>query len=251
MRSPSEFRIDVAPHGETSAILYPTEAAARTSARLTAGPSPSGSALILAHGAGAGQRSPFLIGFARAIAALGFDVVTFDFLYMERHRRMPDRAPVLEACYGAVITAVRDRVESARRSLFIGGKSMGGRIATQVAAADAGIRIDGLVLLGYPLHPPGRPNERRDAHLHSIRRPMLFVQGSRDVFGTPAELSPIIAKLRPAATLHVVEGGDHSFKVPRGGASAQAAVFEDVQRTVAGWMTALNGRSTPEPRRSA
>ena len=88
-----------------------------------------------------------MIGFARAIAALGFDVVTFDFLYMERHRRMPDRAPVLEACYGAVITAVRDRVESARRSLFIGGKSMGGRIATQVAAADAGIRIEGLVLL--------------------------------------------------------------------------------------------------------
>ena len=107
------MRIDVAPHGETSAILYPSEEAARTSARLTAGPSPSGSALILAHGAGAGQRSPFLIGFARAIAALGFDVVTFDFLYMERHRRMPDRSPVLEACYSAVITAVRDLAEEA------------------------------------------------------------------------------------------------------------------------------------------
>jgi len=207
--------------------------------------------LIVAHGAGAGQRSPFMIGFARAIAALGFDVVTFDFLYMERHRRMPDRAPALEACYSAVISAVRDRVESARRSLFIGGKSMGGRIATQVAAADAGTRVDGLVLLGYPLHAPGRPNERRDAHLPSVGRPMLFVQGSRDAFGTPAELSPILARLGSTASLHVVDGGDHSFKVTRGGATAQAAVYDDVQRTVAEWMTAVSGRSTPEPRRSA
>jgi predicted alpha/beta-hydrolase family hydrolase len=111
---------------------------------------------------------------------------------------------------------------------------MGGRIATQVAAADPQRPIAGLVLLGYPLHPPGRPAERRDAHLPAVGRPMLFIQGSRDAFGTPAELAPALAPLAPPATLHVVAGGDHSFKVPRTG--DQAAVYEDVQRTIAAWV---------------
>ena len=93
---------------------------------------------------------------------------------------------MLEGCYRAVIDAVRDRVDSARRALFIGGKSMGGRIATQVAAADAALPLAGLVLLGYPLHPPGQPDRLRDAHLPQVARPMLFVQGTRDTFGTPA-----------------------------------------------------------------
>src|SRR5258707_8690239 len=109
----------------TSALAYPAE-----QPRI-------GAALILGHGAGAGYDSPFMTEFARALAALGADIVTFNFLYTEQKRRLPDRAPVLEACYRTVIETVRDRVESARHALFIGGKSMGGRIATQVAAADA------------------------------------------------------------------------------------------------------------------
>jgi hypothetical protein len=195
-----------------------------------------GATLILAHGAGAGQQSAFITGFARAIAALGVDVVTFNFLYTEQRRRLPDRAPLLEACYRAVIEAVREQLETASHTLFIGGKSMGGRIATQVAAADRDMRIAGLVLLGYPLHPPGRPEHRRDAHLPAVKRPMLFVQGERDTFGTPAELAPILATLVPQPTLHVVAGGDHSLKLSRRDAAAQAAVYDDVQRTIVEWI---------------
>ncbi len=110
--------------------------------------------LVLGHGAGAGQRHPFMVTFARAISALGIDVVTFNFPYTEAGRRVPDRGPVLEDRYRRVIEAVSTQPARARRRLFIGGKSMGGRIATQVAAAGRELRIEGLVLLGYPLHPP-------------------------------------------------------------------------------------------------
>jgi len=192
-----------------------------------------------------------MVAAARTISALGFDVVTFNFLYTEARRRLPDKNPVLEACYRAVILAVADAIDSARRGLFIGGKSMGGRIATQVAAADRDMKLAGLVLLGYPLHPPGRPEQRRDAHLPLVQRPMLFVQGSRDAFGTPAELSPILARLGPTAVLHVIDGGDHSFKVSKTSATPQTAVDDDVLRTVAAWMATITGRSAPGPHRSA
>jgi predicted alpha/beta-hydrolase family hydrolase len=125
-----------------------------------------------------------------------------------------------------------------RRALFIGGKSMGGRIATQVAAADPALTLAGLVLLGYPLHPPGRPAERRDKHLPAIKRPMLFVQGSRDTFGTPGELTPILGQLEPAPELRVVAQGDHSFKLTRKDPAAQAAVYAEVQQAIADWISA-------------
>src|SRR5262249_51742289 len=151
--------------------------------------------------------------FARALSALGVDVVTFNFLYTEQRRRIPDRGPALEACYRAVVSTVHQRVDTASKALFIGGKSMGGRIATQIAPGDRALPVTGLVLLGYPLHPPGKPAERRDKHLPEIRRPMLFVQGSRDAFGTPPQLAPILAALRPEPSLDVVLDGDHSFKL--------------------------------------
>jgi predicted alpha/beta-hydrolase family hydrolase len=191
--------------------------------------------LILAHGAGAGQHSAFMTTFARALAGLGVDAVTFNFLYTEQQRRIPDRRPALEACYAAVCAAVRGEVESAERALFIGGKSMGGRIATHVAAAGLVEPLRGIVLLGYPLHPPGRPGDRRDSHLPDVKCPMLFVQGSRDAFGTPAELESVIPTLKAPASVHEVTGGDHSFKVSTN-ASRQAAVFEDVQKTVVTWI---------------
>jgi predicted alpha/beta-hydrolase family hydrolase len=194
--------------------------------------------LILAHGAGAGQHSAFMTTFATALAALGVDTVTFNFLYTEQQRRIPDRPPALEACYAAVCAAVRVEVDSAARALFIGGKSMGGRIATQVAASGQTDLPGGIVLLGYPLHPPGRPGERRDSHLPDIPCPVLFVQGSRDAFGTPAELAPIIPRLRAPAVIHEVAGGDHSFKVSTS-AARQAAVFDTIQRTIVKWMRDL------------
>lgn len=209
----------------------------------------TGGALILAHGAGAGQRHPFMVSFARALAGFGVDVVTFNFPYMEQQRKLPDRAPVLEACYAAVIHDTRTRLASAREWLFIGGKSMGGRMATQLAAAEPQLPIAGLVLLGYPLHPPGNPLRRRDAHLPSVKRPMLVIQGSRDTFGTPDELRPVIEPLSPPVTLHVVDGGDHSLVVSRV-AARQAAADADVRQAAATWMSSVmrTGGATPTPR---
>jgi len=183
-----------------------------------------------------------MVDFAHAMSALGVDVITFNFLYAEQHRRIPDRGPVLEACYRSVIATVHTEVESAKHALFIGGKSMGGRIATQVAAEDRALPIAGLLLLGYPLHPPGRPTERRDKHLPAVGRPMLFVQGTRDAFGTPVELAPVVGAIGPSASIHVVSGGDHSLKLARKDPAAQAAVYDNVQRTMVEWMRALTDR---------
>jgi predicted alpha/beta-hydrolase family hydrolase len=198
-----------------------------------------GATLILAHGASGGQRSPFMTSFAQALAGLGIDTVTFDFPYMEQGRRIPDRREVLEACYRKVVETVGTQVTSERQPLFIGGKSMGGRIATQIAADDPPPGLAGLVLIGYPLHPPGKPEQRRDGHLPAISSPVLIVQGSRDTFGTPAELEPIVSKLAPRVTLSVVIGGDHSLKVPKTGQPPQVAIYGQVQRTIAGWMRAV------------
>jgi predicted alpha/beta-hydrolase family hydrolase len=221
-----QISVDVVPGQPTTALIYQSQ----TKPRLPA-------TLILAHGAGAPQLHPFMVSFARGLSERGFDVVTFNFLYAEQRRKVPDRMPQLMACYRVVIDAARAQLPSARERLFIGGKSMGGRAATHVAAADAALVLAGLVLLGYPLHPPGRPDQLRDAHLPDVRRPMLFVQGSRDTFGTPSELKPILASLVPLPTLHHVEDGDHSFKVSgRDARSRQAAVYAETQDAVADWI---------------
>jgi uncharacterized protein len=191
--------------------------------------------LVLGHGAGAGQDSRFMVDFAQALASLGLTTVTFNFPYTEEKRRVPDRREVLESCYRAVIETVRREVSEKDGAIFIGGKSMGGRMATQVAAADPELKLGGLVLLGYPLHPPGRPADRRDQHLPAIRRPMLFVQGSRDTFGTPEELQPVLDKLEPKPVLFVVDGGDHSFKVAR--SRNQEEVFRSIQKVIADWIS--------------
>jgi predicted alpha/beta-hydrolase family hydrolase len=232
-KHPNELRVPLETGAATTALVYPA-AEPRT-----------GATLILGHGAGAGQLSAFMVNIARALAARGLDTVTFNFPYTEQRRRIPDRGPILEACYRSVVETVRASVESARRALFIGGKSMGGRIATQLAASDPQLGLAGLVLLGYPLHPPGRPDQRRDKHIPAIVAPMLFVQGSRDAFGTPAELLPILKPLPLPPALHVVDGGDHSFKLARSDAAKQAAVFEDVERTIVAWIQQVSSITSP------
>src|SRR5688572_26311827 len=227
--APRDLSVHLEGGVRTAALIYP--------AQHTSDPPAS---VILAHGASAGQRHPFMVSLARALSRRGLDVLTFNFLYIEQKRRVPDRMPQLVACYQAVITAARENVPSAVERLFIGGKSMGGRAATHVAAEDQALRISGIVLLGYPLHPPGRPDQTRDAHLPDVRRPMLFVQGSRDTFGTPSELKPILGSLSPAPTLHTVHGGDHSFKVGgRDAKSHQTAVYEEVENTIVDWIASI------------
>lgn len=195
--------------------------------------------LILAHGAGAPQSSAFMVDFARGLARRGCQAVTFNFPYTEQGRRLPDRAPTLEACFRDVIAAIRARADLGTGPLVIGGKSMGGRIASHLAAQGLA-DLAGLVALGYPLHPPGRPEQLRALHLARIRQPMLIVQGSRDAFGTPEELRPVLGPLGATATLHVVEGGDHSFKVPKRGPITQEEVFERVQDEIARWIGRLS-----------
>jgi len=221
-----------------SSLTVPLETGAATSALVYPAGGDLSAALVLAHGAGAGQRSAFMVDFASALSDAGLDVVTFNFPYSEQGRKIPDRAPVLEACYRSVIATVEATVPRALLALFIGGKSMGGRIATQVAAADPRLPIAGVVLLGYPLHPPGKPDQRRDKHLPAVGRPMLFVQGTRDAFGTPAELMPIVGTLRPPAVLHPVAQGDHSFKLARKDPTVQAEVYAAIQRTIIAWIRA-------------
>jgi uncharacterized protein len=223
---PRQIDVGVTTGQRTTALLYAAQGVTRRP-----------STLILAHGAGAPQQHPFMVGFARALSERGLDVLTFNFFYTEQRRKSPDRMPQLIACYRAVIDAARAEVSSARERLFIGGKSMGGRAATHVAAEDATLTLAGIVLLGYPLHPPGRPDQLRDAHLPSVGRPMLFVQGTRDTFGTPSELKPILSSLLPLPTLHHVEGGDHSFKIAgRDARTRQAAVYAEVQDTIVEWI---------------
>jgi predicted alpha/beta-hydrolase family hydrolase len=236
--APQEFAIDIDVAG-TTALLYSSAGPEGPALRTASAPPRVSSCLVLAHGAGAGQRHPFMTTMAQGLSARGIDVVTFNFLYMEQRRRVPDRMPQLVACYRAVTDAARKEIASARERLFIGGKSMGGRAATHVAAEDSSLAIEGIVLLGYPLHPPGRPDQLRDTHLPAVERPMLFVQGSRDTFGTPTELKPILASLTPLPKLHTVDGGDHSFKIAGRDAKArQAEVYRDVQATIVEWIAA-------------
>jgi hypothetical protein len=197
--------------------------------------------LVLAHGAGAGQQSAFITGFARGLADRGIDVLTFNFLFTEQRRRVPDRTEKLEACYRAAIATARDQF--GRPSVFIGGKSMGGRIATHLAAADDAdaLGIGGVVLLGYPLHPPGKPEQLRAAHLPRIRVRMLIIQGERDPFGTPAELKTVLEGLRAPVTLHVVEKGDHSLAPSRRPQSI-TETYSSLQDLIATWLRSQNNK---------
>lgn len=192
--------------------------------------------LVLAHGAGAGQASPFMRRMVTGLNARGLEVVTFDFPYMAAGRRLPDRAAVLEQAWRAEIDRVRRDSRLSSLPLFIGGKSMGGRIASQVAAEGITPPIRGLIFLGYPLHPPGRPQQRRDAHLPAIQEPMLFVQGERDAFGTAEEIRELLPRLSAGVTLHAVAAGDHSFKVPARAARTRAAVEDEILDRVAEWI---------------
>jgi predicted alpha/beta-hydrolase family hydrolase len=210
-----KIRIDLSASEHVSAIVYPASGK-RAALRL-----------ILGHGAGSNQLTPSMTRLASAFATRGFETVTFNFPYSEKKKRVPDKNDTLEACWRRVI----ETLDQKDRKLVIGGKSMGGRIASQVAAADSS-GIAGLVFFGYPLHPPGRPETLRSKHLPDIRAPMLFVQGEKDAFGTPAELKSVLKKLKNAEFC-VVADADHSLKVPKRAALSQdkvdAFVFDEVE----------------------
>ena len=198
---------------------------------------PTKALLVLAHGAGAGQGHPFMTACARGLSARGIDVATFDFPYMQQKRRLPDKAPLLEQCFREVIDAARDHDELRSHRLFIGGKSMGGRIATHLGAAGVE-KLAGIVALGYPLHPPGKPQQPRAAHLPSVTVPMMIVQGERDAFGTPTELAPVMQTMTAPVTLHVVARGDHSLAV---GGRPRDDVYTEVLDATVRWIYSVYG----------
>lgn len=181
------------------------------------GPDDAAANLILAHGAGAGIDTPFFEAITAALTAEGVRVIRFEFPYMNRRRESgkrlpPDRAPVLLDAYRNTVDSFRDS-----RLLFIGGKSMGGRIASMLADE---LRVTGLVCFGYPFHPPGKPDRLRIAHLKTLATPALIVQGTRDPFGGPAEVAGY--GLSRAIGLEWLEDGDHGFRPRRGSGFSQA-----------------------------
>jgi predicted alpha/beta-hydrolase family hydrolase len=167
-------------------------------------------ALVLAPGAGSDLNAPFLVGFSRGVNDAGYATLRFNFLYRERGKRAPDPEPALRAAWAAAFGAARDRI-SAAKPVFAGGKSLGGRIASMCVAD--GMPASGLVFLGYPLHPPGKPERIRDEHLYRIPVPMLFIQGTRDPFAQQPLLKKVLKKLSKQATYEPIEGGDQSFRV--------------------------------------
>src|SRR5205085_12530187 len=184
---PDRFRVEIAPSQHVTALRYPAAPGNR-----------AGVTLILGHGAGANQTSGFMVAFAAALAERGIDTITFNFLYSEQGRRVPDPNAKLEGCWRR--DWERARRDQLRRRKAGARRQVHGR-AHRIAGCRLRRRCDlaGLVFLGYPLHPPGRPDRMRAAHLREVKAPMLFVQGSRDTFGTPAELKPIVGQLEAPA----------------------------------------------------
>lgn len=193
--------------------------------------------LVLAHGAGAGMRHPFLGDMARALGERRIATLRYQFPYMEAKRKRVDPPAVAAA-------AVRAAVDEARRllpgvPLFAGGKSFGGRMTSTAQAAEPLPEVRGLVFLGFPLHAPGRPGTSRADHLDAVTIPMLFLQGTRDDFAPLEELRPVLRRLGPRATLHAAEGGDHSFRVPKRSRRGGAAVLDELADALVRWIDPL------------
>ena len=179
------------------------------------------------------MRHPFLETIANLLRERDVATFRYEFLYMEKRAGRPDPPAVAAA-------RVREAVDAAAvvgpgLPLFAGGKSFGGRMTSTAAAEQPLPGVRGLVFLGFPLHPPGRPGTSRAEHLDRVTVPMLFLQGTRDTFAQLPLLEPVIARLEPRATLHLIDGGDHSFKVPKSSGRTAEDVMNDLADTIAGW----------------
>ncbi len=188
---------------------------------------------VLAHGAGAGMRHHFLAQAADVFAARGIATYRYEFPYMQAGKSRPDSPGVAEAAVRAAVVAAAHRAPEL--PLIAGGKSFGGRMTSQAQVREPLPGVRGLVFLGFPLHPPGRPGTSRAEHLASVAVPMLFLQGTRDEFAQLDLLQEVVRKLGDRATLHLVEEGDHSFKVPKRTGKTEADVMNELAATVSEW----------------
>jgi predicted alpha/beta-hydrolase family hydrolase len=196
--------------------------------------------LVLAHGAGAGMAHPFMERFAVALGARGVATFRYQFPYMERGARRPDPPAVAEACVRAAVKEAARLVPAL--PLFAGGKSFGGRMTSQAQAREPLPGVHGIVFLGFPLHPAGKPATVRGEHLSRVRVPMLFLQGARDKLAEPELLRPICARLN-GATLHMIDDADHSFHVPKRGGRDDDAVRAELIDVLVAWAE----RILPQP----
>lgn len=189
--------------------------------------------LALAHGAGAGMNHPFMTALAHKLADDGVATFRFQFPYMEQRRRVPDRAPLLTATVQVAVQAASKAAPGL--PLFAGGKSLGGRMTSLAAAEGRFDGVRGLAFFGFPLHPPNRPGTKRAEHLREVKLPMLFLQGTRDALADLELLRPICAELGTRATLHVIEGADHSFHVLKSSGKTDEGVLEELAQKASAW----------------
>jgi len=200
-------------------------------------PASTGFPILLANGAGFHMESPWMAAVAEGLTARGFGVLRFNYPYKERSVREgrtlpPDRAPVLEACHARVLAALVERTGIARP--ILAGKSMGARYATILAAKDAPCR--GLVLFGYPLHPPRRPEQLRSEHFAAVAQPALFLQGTRDALCDLELLERELGTFGGSATVEVIETADHGFHVLKRSGRTDEEVLEGLLDRTAGWI---------------
>ncbi len=206
------------------------------SALLQVPPSPR-AGFVFAHGAGAGMEHPFMAQVAAGLVDRGVAVLRYNFPFMDRGSRRPDPPGVAHAAVRAAVTQAAERLSGT--PLFAGGKSFGGRMSSQAQAATPMPGVRGLVFLGFPLHPAGKPSKARADHLQDIDIPMLFLQGSRDALADPDLVRQVVAGIGTRATLHMVDGMDHAFHVLARSGRSDSAVLDECLDRMADWMTAL------------
>ncbi|MCI4568872.1 alpha/beta family hydrolase [Lysobacter sp. CFH 32150] len=216
-------------------VTIAIDAAEQRVSGLLLAPSDARACYVLAHGAGAGMAHPFMAVTASGLATRGIATLRYQFPYMERGSKRTDTPRVAHA-------AVRAAVSEAARllpglPLFAGGKSFGGRMTSQAQAESPMPGIRGLVFLGFPLHPAGKPSDERAAHLFDVTVPMLFLQGTRDDLATLDLLQPLVKRLGKRATLHLFQDADHSFHVPARSGRKDAQVLDEALDALAEWIT--------------
>lgn len=242
-RCPERYSLSQAVETERLRIaLRGPQAVPSTGAVLWRPERPTGASFVLAHGAGTDLTHPLLRALARGLAERGHETLTFNFAYTEAGRKRPDPMPRLEAAYADVVAEARTRMPD--RPLVLGGRSMGGRVATHLAAK--GEPCDGLALFGYPLHPAGRPDKLRTGHWPDLKVPMLFVTGDRDRL-CDLELFEIERRrlVATAHTLHVLAGADHGFRVRASDGRTFAETVSEAIEAAAGWAAATFGAVPP------
>jgi len=215
--------IQVGDKGRTSGILTIPAAPVQTRA------------VITAHGAGNDMNAPLLAAFAEGLARAGYPVLRFNFLYSEHGKKGPDRPEILMGAWQAAYGRLKEIMEEKTTAVTAAGKSLGGRMASMMAA-DGTLAVDSLIFLGYPLHPMDDKEKLRDAHLYRINIPMLFFEGTRDPLCDLDKLNPVLKKLQAPWELFLIEGGDHSFHVPKSLGLSEEEVFNRITRKSVEWL---------------